>query len=325
MDEKLVYIQKRWENTDLLRQTPGHSGRWDNIRFSEEPVTECDYVVIINEPSADIDVVCPPDNVWAIIQEPPNEVFKRLHRGRRQYARTYTTDPRRSGDRFIHAPPAVPWHLEREYDWLRKATVPTKTQSLSWITSARTSFRGHKARMQFLANLQDSVDFNLFGRGFTEIPDKWDALAPYRYSLAIENYSNPWYWTEKIADCFLAWTMPIYYGCTRIAEYFPAESFVQIDISQPDVVERIADALRSDRWLKNRDAIEYARQLVLDKYQLFPFLAAEIQEREASLARNGKVSAPVQLHIPAQPLTLRAENAMLNAVYRIRKLFNPNL
>ena len=30
--------------------------------------------------------------------------------------------------------------------------------------------------------------------------------------------------SEKIADCFLAWTMPIYYGCPRIAEYFPAES-----------------------------------------------------------------------------------------------------
>src|SRR5687768_17715451 len=56
----------------------------------------------------------------------------------------------------------------------------------------------------------------------------------YRYSLAIENFSGPYYWTEKVIDCYLSWTMPLYFGCTNLADYFPAESFVQIDIHRSE-------------------------------------------------------------------------------------------
>ncbi len=321
----LVCIQKSWEETDLLRQTPNHSGIWSGIEYTEEPVDECDYLIIINQPSRPLQITCPPEHVWALMQEPPNEVFRRLHRKRSDYARVYTTDPNRSGNGYLHSQPAIPWHVKRSYDWLSRIEPPEKSQPLSWITSSRRSFRGHKERMAFLNRLQATLDFDLYGRGFAEIDDKWDALASYRYSLAIENYVNEFYWTEKIADCFLAWTMPIYYGCTEINQYFPSESFLPIDIHDPDVADHIAEIIQSDAWIVNRAAIAEARQLVLEKYQFFPMFSGLIQALESQYRTVGQRPEPRRISIPIQPPWIRVESRLLNNVYRVRKLVNPDL
>ena len=141
-------------------------------------------------------------------------------------------------------------------------------------------FKGHRDRLAFLERIKGKLAFDLYGRGFRFVEDKWDGLAPYRYAIAVENHSNPYYWSEKLFDCFLAWTMPIYYGCTEITRYFPAEAMVQIDINDPDAVERIREAVASDRWRRNRDAIAHARELVLNSYQFFPFFARAIKAHE---------------------------------------------
>ena len=57
---------------------------------------------------------------------------------------------------------------------------------------------------------------------------------------------------------------------------------VCIDINDPQAIEEIKDTITSNRWYQNRDAIEHARQLVLDSYQLFPFVVQEIWQHEES-------------------------------------------
>jgi hypothetical protein len=149
--------------------------------------------------------------------------------------------------------------------------------------------------------MRSKIEFDLFGLGFAPIKDKWDGLAPYQYSFAVENFRNPYYWSEKIADCFLAWTMPIYDGCSRISEYFPAESFIQIDINDPGAaVAKIREAISSDLWYRNLDAINEARKLVLNRHQLFPFCAREI--RRDQIDRNGKRLTPKTVTISRKPL-----------------------
>ena len=66
----------------------------------------------------------------------------------------------------------------------------------------------------------------------------------------MENAVIPDYWTEKIADCFLAWTLPIYYGCPNLEDYFPEKSFIRIDIEKPEeaidsIVNKILGTLRA--------------------------------------------------------------------------------
>ena len=74
-----------------------------------EPVDACDYLLILNMPEQPVTTVAR-EHVWAIMQEPPNEVFRRMHR-RRQYHRVYTQHPPDRAQ-YIHSQPAIAWHVD---------------------------------------------------------------------------------------------------------------------------------------------------------------------------------------------------------------------
>jgi hypothetical protein len=302
----IVQVVKDWNWPDLMRQSPGRRGIWQGVQFSLERLEQTDYALVLNKPAQDTLVRCPPQHVWALMQEPPNEMFGTMHRGDPSYARIYTNDDRLRGDRYIHSQPALAWYVNRDYDELLSCGIPEKDRALSWITSSQTVFKGHRQRMKFLKRIQSQVAFDLYGRGFAPIADKWDGLAPYRYSLAIENFQNPYYWSEKLADCFLAWTMPIYCGCTRIGDYFPPESMVSIDILDPQVGEKIRAVLASRAWERNLDAIAEARSRVLERYQLFPWMAGEIERHEREhivrVCRPEPILLPANLRVPLTPV-----------------------
>lgn len=289
----LVRIVKNWDYPDLMQQTPAGAGMWDDIQFTQDSVETCDALVVLNHTNQSIKVKCPPQNVWALVQEPPVPEYRWLEKGFTPFVRVYTPDINLTGPRYIHSHGALPWHVGKSYDFLKNTECPGKHRLLSSIASREMGTDGKKARVIFLEALRQKIDFDLWGKGFTPIEEKWEALASYRYALAIENYSGPHYWTEKISDCFLAWTMPIYYGATNITDYFPPESLVQIDITRPEEAHTIiTEAIQTNRWQKNLDAIAYARQLVLEKHQIFPFISRLFQQ-------NMQVSRPSLIHIPA--------------------------
>ncbi len=298
-----------------MRQTPGSQGYWEDIQFTLDPVPSCDYVVVLNNPPTTVEVKCPSQHVWFITQEPPAELFKEWHVNPGYSSRIFTCDTDRCGSQYTHSHPALPWHVNRTYDSLATCGVPQKTERLSWITSNIQVLAGHRARMRFLERIGQDVEFDLFGRGFKPIQDKWDALAPYRYSLAVENYSNEYYWSEKIADCFLSWTMPIYYGCRRITDYFPAESIIQIDITASDVVEQIESALADDPWSRRLDALAHARELVLNRYQIFPFLVHQIHQHESCA---GQYAEPQLVTLTPRSLARRHTNLLADWIKRTR-------
>ena len=281
---RTIRIIKNWNWPDLLRQTPGGRGCWGDVQFILDEAGACDYTLVLNHPPREMRVNCPPHHVWALIQEPPNELFKRYHRGQPEYNRIYTTDPALEGPRYWHTQPALPWHINRDFDYLSKSETPEKVRQLSWITSNLATTAGQRQRLRFLERIRPAISFDLFGKGYRYIEDKWDGLAPYRYSLVVENFRNPYYWSEKLADCFLSWTMPIYYGCTRIQDYFPAEALQVIDIidiNDEHAVERLQEILSGDAWERSLEAIAHARRLVLERYQLIPLIVSEIEQHEA--------------------------------------------
>ncbi len=309
-----VYITKNWDWPDLMRQTPGERGIWEDIRFTLQPVEVCDYVIVLNGPAQPLTVRCPRQHVWSIMQEPPTQQHRAAHRGVACSARVYTQDVHLRGPRYVHSQPALPWHVERNYDYLIQCGVPEKERRLSWITSTKNTKPGHRARLRFLEQIRGRVRFDLFGRGFRPIEDKWDALAPYRYSIVVENFQSPYYWSEKIADCFLAWTMPIYFGCSRIEEYFPAQAMIRIDLRDVEgAIQQINEAIASDAWRRKLDAIAEARRLALTRHQLFPLVAREIRASEA--ARGPEPPQPEAISISKR---MRVLDAPAVAVSRCR-------
>lgn len=297
MDNIIVRIVQDYEGPNLMRQTPGGDGIWDGIRFTYDPIAECDFMIVLRSQMRNpISVICPPENVWTIVQDPYVPGFNDwLVEGYEQFSRIYTQIPRTGDSRYIQSQPALPWYVNRSYEELRTMLPPRKSKSLSWVLGNQMEIPGHFNRLVFLDHLkkQGTLTVDLFGRANQYVADKAEGLIPYRYSLAVENSSYADYWTEKIADCFLGWTVPIYYGCTNLEDYFPADAFIRIDINRPDeALARIRDVLGHDRWEKRLPALEEARNLLLDKHQFFPYFSNIIRKEDQNRPKV-KINIPV--------------------------------
>lgn len=293
----LVRIASDWDSSGLLHQTPGGRGQWDGIQFTTEAVEECDLLVMLNNRKLKgVTVRCAQGNVWAIMQEPyvPG-LYDWLLEGHEVYKRVFTHLPPSADPKYIRSHPAMPWEVGLSYDELARATVPEKTKGASWIASKISFLPAHKRRANLRQHLLEYspglVDF--YGRGIRWAARKWDALAPYRFSLAIENSVGQDLWTEKVADCFLTWTVPLYMGCANLEQYFPADSFIRVDADDPaTVAATIRGLLESDEWQRRLPALEIARRRVLSEYQIFPFLARQINTYGLDLDPKQRIEIP---------------------------------
>jgi Glycosyltransferase family 10 (fucosyltransferase) C-term len=169
---------------------------------------------------------------------------------------------------------------------------------ISVICSKKSQLPRHRQRLALIDHLvaafPDRID--VFGNGFRSIPDKAVAIAPYRYHLVLENNAIDHFWTEKTADAYLGFALPLFSGCANIGDYFPAASFVRLpaidDVAA--IAASIATVLTTDPYADRSSAITAARTLVLDRYNLMAVLAALVD------GTNTDYAAPL-----AQPYLLR--------------------
>lgn len=59
--------------------------------------------------------------------------------------------------------------------------------------------------------------------------DKEEIFGDSQYGIAIENFSHMGYFSEKILDCFLLKTIPIYWGCSNIGDFFNKDGIIQFN------------------------------------------------------------------------------------------------
>ncbi len=97
----------------------------------------------------------------------------------------------------------------------------TKQRNLSLIASAKRVYEGHRLRHAVADWLRaKGIEADILGRSYLPFDVKSDGLAPYRYSVVIENVREEGYFTEKLVDCLLCDTVPIYWGAPDIGKYF---------------------------------------------------------------------------------------------------------
>lgn len=281
---------------NLFRQTPGENGVWGNVRFTEDALPGPDFLVILNRSPMGIQTTTPIERTWALRMEPPVREY-RFHRRMLPYCgKVFTPDTESEGNNLILSHGALPWHLDQNFDMLDRLRMLPKPRMLSWITSDKKGRGGHKQRMEFLHAIRGKLDFDLYGRGFQLVADKFEAHRDYRFSIVVENCRAPHYWTEKLTDCLLSWTFPFYCGCPNLADYFPADSFQFIDIDHPEKAIRTIQEF-CQRGLEERhyQAMAEARRRILHEHQLFPFIANVIEQSKVETIRN----------VPAQPKHMR--------------------
>lgn len=101
-----------------------------------------------------------------------------------------------------------------------------KTKLVSFITSNKNICKEHEFRLQILEKYRNSCD--VFGKGINYIENKKDGLKDYCFSITIENANYPNMVTEKITDCFMTGTIPIYYGIENIGDFFNTDGIISL-------------------------------------------------------------------------------------------------
>lgn len=141
----------------------------------------------------------------------------------RRFFRVFTYDP----DLLALLPNGV--FLPFGSTWVPKWQDLTikKTADLSLIASAKRDHPGHKLRHEVVDYLQQNQpSARIMGKGYEPFEAKSDGLAPFRYSVVIENVQEPNCFTEKLIDAILCETVPIYWGCPNIEDFFDTEGMM---------------------------------------------------------------------------------------------------
>jgi hypothetical protein len=277
---------------DYLRRFPNREPVWGNCRFIFDPdCREYDWLVVYDDLPRGSPVehlACPRQNTMLITGEPSSIT----HYGKRflaQFGHVLTGQEPWALDHpgVIRRQPGLLWYYggsdhRGTYDSLASASPSEKTKNISTVCSTKAMRHTlHSQRLAFTKRLmKDLPELAVLGYGMGHLDNKADAIDPYKYHLVIENHSCPHHWTEKLADAYLGYSLPIYFGCTNPGDYFPEESFAWIDIRNYDAsLAKIRSLIANDDYEARVPAIIEARRRILEEYATFPQAARLIEER----------------------------------------------
>ena len=159
---------------------------------------------------------------------------------------------------FCYAGSILPWIHKNDYN------IDFKNHFCSMISSHKVMCKGHEDRRNLFERIKKEfgeasednknppVHFygGITGKPFgvsddlnTSWHNKAQALKPYMYSIVMENDRYPSYFTEKLTDCFVTGTIPIYWGAPDIGDYFNTDGMF--------IVNSIDDIMNCLKFLHN--------------------------------------------------------------------------
>ena len=120
----------------------------------------------------------------------------------------------------------------------------SKKKNISMVSSNKTMCDLHRIRIDTAIQCKKSGFVDTFGNfdGGAIIPIG-ATLQNYRYSIVFENTITDYCFTEKILNCFKSMTIPIYYGASKIAEFFNADGIIFIE--KNNISKSIAEIIHS--------------------------------------------------------------------------------
>lgn len=99
-----------------------------------------------------------------------------------------------------------------------------KSKGISIIASDKTFTEGHRLRHEVVKKLE-GVD--CWGTGYKHFTNKLDPLKDYMFSIAIMNIRIDNFFTEVLTDCLALGTIPIFWGCPNVSDYFNSDGIIQ--------------------------------------------------------------------------------------------------
>jgi hypothetical protein len=100
------------------------------------------------------------------------------------------------------------------------------------------------------------------------IPEnKYTLFTDSMFHLTIVNSKVENYFTEKIIDCFMSYTIPIYWGCPNIGKYFNKNGIIFFE-TRDELNEKLKNLTKKD-YFDRIDAIKENYEIAKNNYAFF--------------------------------------------------------
>jgi len=191
----------------------------------EPPDNDDDVQIVYTETSFNLRRKNSNNNIGWIIESP--EYHKNHYDNvktnfeRFKHIITHDKELLETNDIFKFSPMGGSWLYEEDIK------IHEKDKNFSIIASWKRELTGHRLRHHIVAGSRNKVD--VYGSGYNPVEKKIQALKDYRYTFSIENCKKDYYFTEKLLDCFLSGTVPIYWGCPSIGDFFNTKGMIIFD------------------------------------------------------------------------------------------------
>ena len=156
--------------------------------------------------------------------------------------------------------------------WLKPyqyETLKQKEFKIAHLCGVLNKTYGHSMRHEILARTDE---FKIPTKFYSTVGDRHDASTVHlgkeevfgdaQFGIVIENFSHRGYFSEKLIDCFLLKTIPIYWGCSNIYDYFFEPGFLKFE--NVDDLIYISNTLTPEMYELKKEAIEHNYQIALN-------------------------------------------------------------
>jgi len=144
--------------------------------------------------------------------------------------------------------------------------IENKKFKLSFVTSKKNFLPGHSLRHQISHHLRRNYKYEIF---FPEsIKPKLKLFDDSMFHLAIENCKQKHYFSEKIIDSFMSYTIPIYWGCPNIEDYFDINGIIIIN-NENDLIDVLNNLTEEDYYKRLNSAKKNYETCLNEQYPFF--------------------------------------------------------
>jgi Glycosyltransferase family 10 (fucosyltransferase) C-term len=189
--------------------------------------------------------------------------------------------------------------------------VRAKKFAVSFLTSSKRQFPGHILRQEIFERLPERFgELEVWKhRSPPILSDKRTVLEPYMFSIVPENSRHSGYYTEKLVDCFIAKTIPIYWGCTNLCNFFNMDGIVQFE-NWDDLkgkLESLTPQFYADRLTAIEENFHIALKGVHQWDQIENYITAGIEKKKQEGNKRAEYApampaSSLPSHMPYRPL-----------------------
>lgn len=157
------------------------------------------------------------------------------------------------------------WFKPEQYE-----TPKEKKFEIAHLSGALNKCYGHSLRHEIIARQNEFKIPTNFHKTIGDRSNLDDArlgketvFGNSQFGIAIENFNHRGWFSEKLIDCFLMRTIPLYWGCSNIGDYFNIDGIIRVNNVDDIIYE--SDYLNNN---KNYYDWEFVQDAIDDNYEI---------------------------------------------------------